>query len=74
MYSLFGNWLKAANDKVLIMDTEDEDTVFLKKNLLEIHRVQLTVHNSPCTNSPHTIHNEKLKIPLDKFLILLDDS
>jgi hypothetical protein len=30
------------------------------------------VHNSPRTNSPHTIHHEKLKIPLDKFLILLN--
>jgi hypothetical protein len=36
------------------------------------HRAQFTAHNSPQHYSPRIIHQEKIKNPLDEFLILLD--
>jgi hypothetical protein len=37
-----------------------------------IHHVQFTAHNSLQHNSPRFIHHEKIKNPLDEFLILID--
>jgi hypothetical protein len=41
-------------------------------SLRTMHCAQFTAHNSPYTIHRGTIHSEKIKIPLDEFLILLD--
>jgi hypothetical protein len=38
----------------------------------KIPRAQFSAYNSPQHNSPRIIHHEKIKIPIDEFLILLD--